>query len=52
MSICDRFPSLSPFDIRQKKFHEVFLLVRRLNIYNEKEKKPKKIRRPAGDTWF
>lgn len=52
MSICDRFPSLSPFDIRQKRFHEVFLLIRRLNVYNEQEKKPKKIRRQASDTWF
>lgn len=52
MSICDRFPSLSPFDVRQKKFHEVFLLIRRLNIYNKNKEKPKKIRRPAGDTWF
>jgi len=52
MSICDRFPNLSPFEIRQKKFYEVLLLIRRLNIYSKNDKKHKKIKRPAGDNWF
>ena len=54
MQICDRFPAITPFSIRKEKIKEVFLLVRRLNIYDNKDKiKKKKInRRPAGDSWF
>ena len=59
ISICERFPSLSPFDVRRKTAHEVFLLIRRLNNYNEYQNDNKKvkngktvIRRPAGDSWF
>ena len=54
MQICDRFPAITPFSIRKEKIKEVFLLVRRLNIYdNESKEKKKKInRRPAGDSWF
>ena len=54
MSICERFPCLSPFDIRMMHAHEVFLLIDRLNNYTRKERKQKtqQIRRPAGDNWF
>ena len=50
MQICERFPAVTPFSIRKEKIKEVFLLVRRLNIYDDKGKtKKKKInRRPAG----
>lgn len=54
MEICNRFPAITPFKIRREKIKEVFLLVRRLNIYDNKDKvKKKKIKRvPAGDSWF
>lgn len=59
--LIERFPSLTPFTIRQTKATEVFLLIRRLDNYSEykdkdikiKDNKPVKvIRRPAGDDWF
>ncbi len=45
---------VTPFSIRKEKIKEVFLLVRRLNIYDSKdETKKKNIKRiPAGDSWF
>lgn len=61
IAICDRFPSLSPFDVRREKAAEVFLMVRRLNNHTDKEQKrqPKVnkdgkqiIRKKAGDDWF
>ena len=52
MNICENFTSLSPFDIREKKFADVFLLIRRLNIYSKNKDKKTKIRKPAGDNWF
>lgn len=61
MSLCDRFTSLTPLDLRKEKAREVFILVTRYNNYSEKEgkknseeNKPRKkiIRRPAGDDWF
>lgn len=59
LSICDRFPSLSPFDVRKQRFCEVFLLIRRLTESNKNKKKntnkktgQKIIRKPAGDDWF
>lgn len=65
MSLCERFPSLTPFEIRKQSFYEVFLLVRRMQRYNkgrraentEKVKynpktKEKVIRRPASDDWY
>lgn len=41
MSICERFPSLSPFDVREKRASEVFLLIRRMSkkINNENTNK-------------
>jgi len=54
--VCERFPALSPFDIRRERASEVFRLVRRIkksNSYREKESTHKRvIRRPAGDDWF
>lgn len=58
MTLCERFPALTPFDIRKQSVYEVFLLVNRLNKYSKKEKKKsnkngKIIRRPAkDDSWF
>lgn len=58
ISLCERFPALSPFDIRQQRAAEVFLLVRRLNNYTEYTNNKKDvrnsrvIRRRAGDDWF
>jgi len=56
INICERFPALSPFDIRGKRAAEVFLLMRRLNNYteysNKDSGKKKVIRRKAGDDWF
>lgn len=54
MSLCDAFPSLTPFDVRNQSFQEVMLLVRRMENYNIAKKKDetKKIRRPASDNWF
>ncbi len=52
--MCERFPALSPFDVRRQKGREVFLLIERLSDYNAREKSKKKsqARRPAGDNWF
>lgn len=56
MSLCERFPALTPLSLRREKAREVFILVTRYNIYSNKQQKnagkPKIIRRPAGDTWF
>lgn len=52
MVISERFPCLSPFDIRKQKAYEVFLLIRRLNEYSVNKTMPKKTRRKAGDDWF
>lgn len=54
MTLCEVFPSLSPFDIREKSVYEVLLLVRRLNEYSKLKDKNKKkqTRRPASDNWF
>lgn len=54
LNLCERFPALTPFQIRREKASEVFLLVKRINENNKKEtiKKSNKIRRPAGDNWF
>lgn len=55
MNLCERFPSLTPFQLRREKASEVFLLVKRMNNYNKKstdKNKPKKIRKKAGDNWF
>ena len=58
MTLCERFPALTPLELRRAKAREVFILVARLNRYMKKEQKKNKkgskkiIRRPAGDDWF
>ena len=57
LSICERFPCLSPFDVRKQTAHEVFLLVKRLNEKTKIDKKnirngKRVIRKPASDNWF
>ena len=58
MTLCERFPALTPLELRREKAREVFILVARLNRYMKKEQKKNKksskkiIRRPAGDDWF
>ncbi|MCQ2270968.1 MAG: hypothetical protein MJZ52_07070 [Bacteroidales bacterium] len=40
-NISNRFPSLSPLSIRRERFHEVIVLIDRMNHDTEsKEKKP------------
>ena len=57
LSICERFPSLTPFDVRKQPFAEVFLLIRRLhksndNKSNGESNKDKSKRIAASDNWF
>ena len=54
MQICERFPAVTPFSIRREKVSDVFLLVRRLGIYDKASmnKKKKRKRVPASDSWF
>lgn len=56
LNICERFPSLSPFDVRRERASEVFRLVARIkksnDIRTKESTKKTKIRRPASDNWF
>ena len=59
VNLSDRFHALTPIVIRQTKASEIFLLIRRMYIYNDKKKANEDpvtgqqvIRRPAPDTWF
>jgi hypothetical protein len=58
MSLCNRFMSLTPLDLRKEKAREVFILFSRYIRYSKNEKKKntlngkKIIRRPASDNWF
>lgn len=59
INLCERFPALDPFIVRQKTGREVFLMVKRLNEYNARSNKHTKtkngkpiIRKHAGDKWF
>lgn len=59
ITICDRFPAITPFSIRRERMIDIFKLISKLNAYSntvekkkEKAIKPKVIRRPAGDDWF
>lgn len=59
INLSDRFTALTPIVIRRSRASEIFLLIRRLSIYNEKKNSDtnpvtgaKVIRIPAGDTWF
>lgn len=37
-NLCQRYQGLSPFEVRREKVGEVFLLVRRINEKNNREK--------------
>lgn len=52
--MCDRFPAMTPFDVRRERGWEVMLLIQRLYKHNinQRGKKRSKLRRPAGDDWF
>lgn len=56
ISLCERFPTLTPLSLRREKAREVFLLISRLNKHTRKENVKKEdkqvIRKPAGDNWF
>lgn len=59
VNLSERFGGMTPFSIRREKAKEVFLLIRRMVVYNEKKQANTDpltgthvIRRPAGDTWF
>lgn len=55
VSLCERFHGLDPIKLRQYPAHEVIVLMRRTVRYSKnqkKEKKPRKIMKPAPDTWF
>lgn len=63
MNLCDRFSALTPFNIRQQRAYEVFLLINRLNSFNSRKNKEQKtinsvtnktvIRKAAtDDTWY
>lgn len=59
MSICERFPAMTPLSLRHEKARDFFTLVVRYSNYSSKQQKsaaepskPKIIRRPASDTWF
>lgn len=48
ISICETFPSLSPFDIRKQRFSTVMLLVRRLNNRSNKRESKTHIKEVNG----
>lgn len=62
VTICERFPALSPFQVRRASVYEVCLLTKRLNEYSRKKgirngnagmARDGVIRRPArDDSWF
>jgi len=54
LTLCERFPNLSPFSIRKERASEVFCLVKRLNkqVKTKPSSKNSKIRKRAGDNWF
>ncbi|MBQ8824112.1 MAG: hypothetical protein IJZ64_02665 [Ruminococcus sp.] len=55
VALCERFTALDPIKIRFYPMHEVILLMGRIIDYSQhqkQEKKPRKIMKPAPDTWF
>ena len=57
--LCNRFPALTPFEIRKQRAYDVFNLINRYLNYNNREERKIKtvngkriIRKPAGDDWF
>ena len=60
-NLCDRFPALDPFRVREQRFHDVLLIFRRLTAQSKNNKnngggvmqKNGVIRRPAqNDDWY
>ena len=60
-NLCDRFPALDPFRVREQRFHDVLLIFRRLTVQSKNNKnngggvmqKNGVIRRPAqNDDWY
>lgn len=64
-NLCQRYAGLTPFMVRKEKAGEVFLLVKRINVKNNREGKQAQstmyvdskgnthIRRPAtNDNWY
>jgi len=37
-NLCQRYPALSPFDVRRERAGEVFLLIRRVNAKGARER--------------
>ena len=56
ISLCECFPSVTPFTIRREKAVDVYTLIIKYSKYAKKKKKnegkPKIIRKPASDLWF
>ena len=58
VNLCERFPALTPLNLRHEKARHVFRLFVRYIKYAKKAKKnttkdgKRIIRRPASDTWF
>lgn len=56
MALSERFPQMTPITIRETRASEIFLLLRRLDTYDEKQPESYEdsevIRRPADDSWF
>lgn len=57
--LSERFPALSPVELRRTKAREVFKIINKLTIYSKKEKREQTkaktrhiIKRQASDTWF
>nr|DAP46301.1 MAG TPA: hypothetical protein [Caudoviricetes sp.] len=60
VQLCKQFPAYTPTGIRKTQAHEVFMLIKRVTKYNNRENNNqlpspsanKRIRVAAGDTWF
>jgi len=54
LSLCERFPNMNPFYVREQRFVDVMSIIRRLNNYQVEKPKIEKQRNriPAGDEWF
>lgn len=60
VTLCERFPALTPLQLRREKAREVFLLMSRLIEYAKQENTKNEktntnstvIRKHAGDNWF
>ena len=56
ITLCERFPAMTPFSIRKERAVDVFKLIVKYSKHSQRQKKkPEKqkiIRRPAQDTWW